>query len=117
MERKALEDVSPGMRLARPARTQTGEVVLTAGVSLSQAQLKHLSQLGIAELLVVGPNEAIPEPSVPEYMDRYEANFASELQAVFKDSMCTRTMQELFLRALGHASTCYRNYRLDEDQK
>ena len=117
MERKALEDVNPGMRLARPARTQTGDIVLTAGATLNHAQLKHLAQLGIAELVVVGPHEDIPEPKVPDYMDRYEANFASELQSVFKDSMRTRTMQELFLRALGHASTCYRKYRLDEDQK
>ena len=117
MERQRVEGLSPGMRLARPARTQSGDIILPTGTKLGEAQIHHLSQMGIAEVLVVGPHEKIPEPSVPEYMDRYEANFASELQAVFKDSLRTRAMQELFLRALGHASACYRKYRLDDDEK
>ena len=117
LHRLRLEEVKKGLRLARPARTLHGDVILPAGVLLQDAQLQHLEQMGIEEVVVVNANEEIPEPKVPDYMDRYEPNFASQLQSVFKDTMKTRTMQELFLRALGHASHCYRKYRLDEDEK
>lgn len=115
MQRLKLHDVQIGMLLARPARSAHGDIVLAVGASISRRHLEHLEQLGIDEIVVVEADEDIPEPQVPAYMDRYEPNFPTHLQSVFKDTLSNRCMQELYLHALGHATNCYRRYRLDDE--
>ena len=116
MQRLKLEEVKRGMLLARPARGSHGNVVLAVGAVINDRHLEHLEQLGIEEIVVVAAGEDIPEPKVPEYMDRYEPDFATKLESIFKSSLCNRCMQELYLHALSHASSCYRRYRLDDEQ-
>ncbi len=116
MQRLKLKDIRSGMLVARPARSAQGDVVLAVGSSISERHLDHLEQLGIDEVCVVEAGEEIPAPKVPEYMDRYEPDFATKIESVFQGSLSNRCMQELYLHALSHAATCYRRYRLDEDQ-
>ena len=105
------------MVLARPARALDGAPLLKPGVVLSEAQLKRLIEQGLEELWVVPAGEQVPDPTVPEYLDRYGPDFAARLQTVFRRALVTRTMQNLFLVSLSHATDCYRRYRLaDRDE-
>lgn len=113
MRRIDVQSCPEGMILARPIHGEGGLVVLEAGIPLDRRRLASLDRKGISDILVVPPGEAIPDPTIPTYMDRYSDDFAPRLHAVFSKSLVNRTMQELFLRALGHATQCYRRYRLD----
>jgi hypothetical protein len=107
-------DITPGMILARPARALDGSLIYKAGMVLEAKQLGWLRQAGLHELWVVRSGEAVPDPAVPEYLDRYGPDFAAKLQGVFAPVLVNRTMQGLFLAALAHATECYRRYRLDD---
>jgi hypothetical protein len=107
-------DITPGMILARPARALDGSLIYKPGLALEAKHLGWLRQAGLQELWVVRPGEAVPDPAVPEYLDRYGPDFAAKLQGVFAPVLVNRTMQELFLAALAHATDCYRRYRLDD---
>jgi hypothetical protein len=112
-----LRDISPGMVLARPARALDGAPLLKPGVALTAAQLVRLGEQGLQELWVVPMGEPVPDPTVPEYLDRYGPDFAARLQTVFQRALVNRTMQNLFLVSLSHATDCYRRYRLaDRDE-
>lgn len=112
-----IDDISEGMVAARPARNDAGMILLAAGTSLGPDQLRGLSRVGIQELWVVAAGEAVPDPTVPEYMDRYGSDFPTRLQKVFAGSLQNSAMQRLFLGALTHAADCYRRYRIDTDSK
>ena len=112
-----LGEVVPGMILARAARTFDGGVLARPGLALSGELLARLRQQGLHELWVVPPGSAVPDPAVPEYLDRYGPDFAARLQGVFGAAMVNRTMQNLFLCALAHASDCYRRYRLSDREE
>jgi hypothetical protein len=109
-----LTDLVPGMVLARPARALDGAPLITAGTTVTREHVQRLQQQGLQEVWVVPEGERVPDPTVPEYMDRYGADFASRLQGVFSKALVNRTMQHLFLVSLAHAADCYRRYRLDE---
>jgi hypothetical protein len=110
-------DITPGMILARPARALDGSLIYKPGLVLEAKQLGWLKQAGLHELWVVRAGEAVPDPTVPEYLDRYGPDFAAKLQGVYSKSLVNRTMQGLFLAALAHATECYRRYRLDEREE
>jgi hypothetical protein len=110
-------DITPGMILARPARALDGTMIYKPGLVLEAKQLGWLQQAGLQELWVVRPGERVPDPAVPEYLDRYGPDFAARLQGVFSRSLVNRTMQNLFIAALAHATDCYRRYRLDEREE
>ncbi len=112
-----LADIAPGMILARPARAFDGAALLSPGATLTAEQLRRLAERGLQELWVVKAGEAVPDPTVPEYLDRYGPDFAARLQAVFQGALVTRSMQKLFLSSLSHATDCYRRYRLDEREE
>jgi hypothetical protein len=112
-----LADIQPGMILARPARSLDGAPLLKAGAALGAEQLRRLGEQGLQELWVVKPGEPVPDPAVPEYLDRYGPDFAARLQAVFQSALVNRSMQRLFLSSLSHATDCYRRYRLDEREE
>ena len=112
-----LGEVVPGMILARPARTLDGGVLARPGLALTAELLGRLRDQGLHELWVVPPGSPVPDPTVPEYLDRYGPDFAARLQGVFAAAMVNRTMQNLFLGALGHASDCYRRYRLSDREE
>jgi hypothetical protein len=105
------------MVLARPARSLDGSLLYRAGTTLEAKQLGWLAQAGLHELWVVRPEEPVPDATVPEYLDRYGPDFAARLQGIFAQALVNRTMQKLFLGALGHATECYRRYRLDEREE
>jgi hypothetical protein len=108
-------DIQPGMVLARPARSGEGQMLAQSGLALTSELLGRLRSTGLEELWVVGEGESVPDPTVPEYMDRYGPDFATQLQFLFARTMTQRTMQNLYLQALAHAGDCYRRYRLDDD--
>jgi hypothetical protein len=108
-----VNDLRPGQVLARPARSGSGELLLPAGSVLQAAQIEGLRSRALAELAVCEAGEALPPPAAPAYMDRYGPDFPLRLQAAFGNSLVNRSMQALFLAALGHAADCYRRYRLD----
>ncbi|HEX3132907.1 MAG TPA: hypothetical protein VHX44_04905 [Planctomycetota bacterium] len=107
-------DITPGMILARPARALDGSLLYKPGLVLEAKQLGWLKQAGLQELWVVPAGEPVPDPTVPEYLDRYGPDFAAKLQGTFAHALVNRTMQNLFLAALAHATDCYRRYRVDE---
>jgi hypothetical protein len=110
-----ISEVGEGMILARPARALDGAVLLAAGAALDRAAIDRLRQEGLSELWVVQPGELVPDPTVPEYMDRYCPDFAERLQRLFARTLLDRAMQNLYIEALAHAGECYRRYRLDGD--
>ena len=110
-----LPKIEPGMVLARPARSLDGAQLMRLGQVLDVTTIDQLRRAGLQEVWVVGANEKVPDPTVPEYMDRYGPDFASRLQQVFSRALVNRGMQHLFLQALAHASDCYRRYRLDDE--
>ena len=112
-----VRDITPGMILARPARSLDGSLLYKAGTVLEAKQLGWLQQAGLHELWVVRAGEPVPDPTVPEYLDRYGPDFAAKLQGIFAQAMVNRTMQNLFLGALGHATDCYRRYRLNDREE
>ena len=112
MQNRAIDELQPGMTLARPVRDPTGNVIHESGTALTRTMIADLTLLGVQELSVSEVDEPADEPTVPPYMDRYGADFATKLQDTFHDAMVNRTMQELFLRALDHAAHCYRQYRV-----
>lgn len=61
---------------------------------------------------MVPAGESVPDPTVPEYLDRYGPDFAARLQMVFQRALVNHSMQNLFLVWLSHATDCYRRYRL-----
>ena len=111
-----LSDITPGMILARPARRLDGTILHQPGLSLERSVLERSDELGVQELWVVKAGEPVPDATVPEYMDRYGPDFAAHLQQVFAVALVNRTMQQLFLTALGHGADCYRRYRLEDDE-
>ena len=112
-----VRDITPGMILARPARSLDGSLLYKPGTVLEAKQLGWLKQAGLHELWVVRSGEPVPDPTVPEYLDRYGPDFAAKLQGIFAQAMVNRTMQNLFLGALGHATDCYRRYRLNDREE
>jgi hypothetical protein len=112
-----LDDIAPGMVLARPARSDAGVPLMTAGTVLDAEHLASLARTGVQELWVVAAGEVVPDTAVPEYMDRYGPDFPARLQRVFAGALVNRTMQRLFLGALAHAADCYRRYRVDHDRE
>lgn len=113
-----LFNIDPGMVLARPARAFDGAVLLQPGIALTSMHLERLADEGLQELWVVRTGEEVPDPTVPEYLDRYGPDFAARLQGVFAHALVNRTMQNLFLGSLAHATDCYRRYRLaDRDEE
>jgi len=90
---------------------------MAAGTMLDSDQLRALERAGIQEVWVVKADEALPSATVPEYMDRYGPDFPAHLQRVFTGTLVNRSMQRLFLSALGHATSCYRRYRVDPDRE
>jgi hypothetical protein len=103
------------MILARPARRLDGSILFQPGQHLDSTTLHRLDELGVQELWVVKAGEPVPDATVPEYLDRYGPDFAAHIQQVFADAMVNRTMQQIFLTALGHATDCYRRYRLEDE--
>lgn len=110
-------DITPGMILARPARALDGTMIYRPGLVLEAKHLGWLTQAGLHELWVVRAGEKVPDPTVPEYLDRYGPDFAAKLQGAFSRALVNRTMQNLFIAALAHATDCYRRYRLDEREE
>lgn len=115
MRALAIDDVKPGMVLARPVRDRNGRLLQEVGTELTATLIAELTMLDVQELRVRSASEE-DIPPVPPYMDRFGPDFATTLQARFEGAMVNRTMQELFLRALAHASECYRNYRMHDSR-
>jgi hypothetical protein len=113
MRRLTVADCPDDMVLARRVHGDEGVVILEAGASIGPRERELLAQRGINDILVVRSGEELPDITLPAYMDRYAEDFAPRLHAVFKDTLAHREMQELFLKALDHATACYRRYRLD----
>jgi hypothetical protein len=114
MRCRRLAEVTPGEVLARPARAADGGMLLKPGTVLDRAALADLERHGLHEAWVVGAGERVPDPTVPEYQDRYGQDFPARLQQVFSSTLADRAMQGLFLAAIAHATDCYRRYRLSD---
>jgi hypothetical protein len=115
MQRIAVEQCPPHQILARPVHGDGGGILLAAGTPLDAAHRQLLVRHGIRDVLVQDEGTPLPDISIPAYMDRYSDDFAPRLHAVFDQAMVNRSMQELFLKALAHASHCFRRYRLDTE--
>ncbi|MFW5845823.1 MAG: hypothetical protein ACOCXJ_06320 [Planctomycetota bacterium] len=113
MRRVLVADCPDGAILARPVHGLDGVVVAAPGAPVDAARRSLLQEHDIQHVLVVAAEEALPDPTIPVYMDRYAEDFAPRLHARFHDSLGHPAMQELFLAALAHAGECYRRYRMD----
>lgn len=54
MKRIVIEELTPGMILAKPVTNSTGLVVLPAGAELDDATLSRLQRLGLTSIYVEG---------------------------------------------------------------
>lgn len=54
MKRVVIEELTPGMILAKPVTNNTGLVVLPAGAELDEATLSRLQRLGLASVYIEG---------------------------------------------------------------
>ncbi|GAB1721604.1 MAG: hypothetical protein GDA65_02580 [Nitrospira sp. CR1.1] len=54
MKRVVIEELTPGMILAKPVTNSTGLVVLPLGAELDEATLSRLQRLGLTSLYVEG---------------------------------------------------------------
>jgi hypothetical protein len=54
MKRVPLEEVAPGMVLAKPVMNSAGMVVVAAGMALDAPQITHLERIGTASVHVEG---------------------------------------------------------------
>ena len=65
MRRVVIEELTPGMILAKPVTNAAGLVVLPSGAELDEATLPRLQRLGLASLFIEGEAGEARSPFPP----------------------------------------------------
>lgn len=93
MRRVVIEELTPGMILAKPVTNAAGLVVLPSGAELDEATLSRLQRLGLASVFVEGD----PDSAGGKTLTELEAELDHRFRLVSHDPLQQQLLEAIRL--------------------
>ena len=103
-----IEDIKPGMILARPVRNHQGVLLLDAGARISKKNIRIFKSWGVLEISIKG-NPAGAESRSGDSGIRVRESVEKELKEKFSDVLDDPVMVEIFNAACKQLARDFQN--------
>jgi hypothetical protein len=81
MPKIPVEQLKPGMKLARPLQNSSGMVLMAEGAELTEARISKIENMGVDSVFIDGPSQpAQPKENLLDALDRRFAKMGGNPQ-------------------------------------